>query len=84
MALIQTCSLVSPTGPYSGPSMPVFRARIERRAWDHAPQDKIKEVLVMTVGNDTIEIWPVPDELRSIATPDDPPSHGKNLASYFE
>lgn len=64
MATIKICPLVVPTG--GGPSLPVFHARIVKRPLDGRSEPQL-EVMLLTLGHDTVEIWPVPEELRALA-----------------
>lgn len=62
MATIRLCGFARPIN--SGPSPKVFRAYTKMEKWPSSHGEH--EILVLYIGDDTVEIWPVPDELRPL------------------
>lgn len=61
MAEIKLCGFVTP--PQGGPCQEVFHARIKKRDW---PGGGTVDVACLSVGLDTVEIWPLPEPIRDM------------------
>lgn len=61
MAEIKLCTLVHPSA--GGPDVEHFHARLKKKDW---PGGGTVDIAILGFGQDTIEVWPVPEPIREM------------------